>query len=160
MPYYAGVGSRETPKDICEIMTQIASVLEGDGYILRSGGASGADLAFERGVVNKEHKQIFIPKIDIPSEAAYEIVSKIHPAWHRCNEYARLCHGRNAYQVLGKTLQEPVEFVICWTPGGTDSGGTRTAIVLARSLNIPVYNLGNPNDYPVIVDAILGLGDA
>jgi predicted Rossmann fold nucleotide-binding protein DprA/Smf involved in DNA uptake len=41
--YYAGIGSRETPKDICDIMTQLAIKLANNGWVLRSGGAKGAD---------------------------------------------------------------------------------------------------------------------
>ena len=47
--YYAGVGSRETPLHICELMTQIAKKLSSLGWVCRSGGAEGADLAFMRG---------------------------------------------------------------------------------------------------------------
>ena len=48
--YYAGVGSRETPLHICELMTQIAKKLSSLGWVCRSGGAEGADLAFMRGL--------------------------------------------------------------------------------------------------------------
>lgn len=37
--YYAGIGSRKTPPDICQLMTQIAEELSQGGYILRSGHA-------------------------------------------------------------------------------------------------------------------------
>ena len=44
---YAGIGSRETPKEILKEMTKIGQELESKGYTLRSGGAIGADKAFE-----------------------------------------------------------------------------------------------------------------
>ena len=47
--YYAGIGSRKTPKDICELMTRVARYLYFKGYTLRSGAADGADTAFEIG---------------------------------------------------------------------------------------------------------------
>lgn len=47
---YAGIGSRETPRSILDLMTAIARKLEALGYTLRSGGATGADTAFEEGV--------------------------------------------------------------------------------------------------------------
>ena len=56
--YYTGIGSRETPSHILELMTKIAKYLDSLGFILRSGGAPGADTAFANGAVNK---QIFIP---------------------------------------------------------------------------------------------------
>ena len=58
--YYTGVGSRSTPQDIMELMTQVATKLEALGYSLRSGAADGADTAFENGVINPLNKQIFI----------------------------------------------------------------------------------------------------
>ena len=56
--YYAGIGSRETPKNKCRLMTKIAKILSGK-YTLRSGGADGADSAFEAGA--GDNKQIFLP---------------------------------------------------------------------------------------------------
>ena len=47
--YYAGVGSRETPQDVLKIMWKIGKHLADKGYTLRSGGARGADAAFENG---------------------------------------------------------------------------------------------------------------
>lgn len=47
--YYAGVGSRETPQDILNTMYKIGKYLASKGYTLRSGGAIGADTAFENG---------------------------------------------------------------------------------------------------------------
>ena len=48
--YYAGVGSRDTPPEVLARMTGIATKLYYLGYVLRSGGAPGADQAFEAGV--------------------------------------------------------------------------------------------------------------
>jgi hypothetical protein len=47
--YYTGVGSRETPQVIIETIKKISYRMGQKGYILRSGGADGADLAFELG---------------------------------------------------------------------------------------------------------------
>ena len=44
---YAGVGSRETPPEILAEMTKIAQELAAKKYSLQSGGAIGADMAFE-----------------------------------------------------------------------------------------------------------------
>lgn len=41
--YYAGIGSRETPKDFLNLFTAVAISLEKRGCILRSGHAPGAD---------------------------------------------------------------------------------------------------------------------
>ena len=70
------------------------------------------------------------------------IASEVHPAWDKCNEWARGMHSRNCHQILGYDLQSPVDAVICWTPNGNVVGGTVTAIRIALKYNIPVFNLG------------------
>ncbi|MND53006.1 hypothetical protein D3C80_440320 [compost metagenome] len=49
MKIYTGVGSRETPSDILALMEDIGFHLAAQGWKLRSGGAQGADQAFENG---------------------------------------------------------------------------------------------------------------
>lgn len=49
MKFYTGVGSRETPDDILNVMSKTAYKLASLGWTLRSGGAKGADSAFEEG---------------------------------------------------------------------------------------------------------------
>lgn len=44
---YAGIGSRETPMEVLELMTKASTWLGARGYTLQSGGAIGADMAFE-----------------------------------------------------------------------------------------------------------------
>jgi predicted Rossmann fold nucleotide-binding protein DprA/Smf involved in DNA uptake len=47
--FYAGIGARETPDDVLHLMYLLGRKLATDGYVLRSGHADGADLAFEKG---------------------------------------------------------------------------------------------------------------
>ena len=70
------------------------------------------------------------------------IASEVHPAWDKCNEWARGMHSRNCHQILGYDLQSPVDAVICWTPNGKMVGGTRTALMIAMREGIPIFNLG------------------
>ena len=59
---YTGIGSRETPLEYIQLFIRIAEYLASVGYTLRSGGANGADLAFEIGCDNKQgKKEIYIP---------------------------------------------------------------------------------------------------
>ena len=162
MNTYAGIGSRETPKDILELMTRIANFLGERGYTLNSGGATGADEAFRIGANNKN---IFLPwkgynKIasyhtTVPQQAI-DIAEAFHPNWDACNDAVRKLHGRNAQIVLGSRLNEPVEFVICWTPDGKASGGTGLAIRMAQELDIPVFNLKNQAELDSILEVING----
>lgn len=149
--YYSGVGSRETPPHVCSAMTAIATFLEDDGYVLRSGGAAAADSAFENGVKNPDNKMIFLPESgwrgnDSPyfgiCDRAIQMALEIHPAPDKLKDFGRAAHGRNCYQVLGRNFDEPSEFVLCWTPDAIPTGGTRTAIKLAQKNKIPLLNFG------------------
>jgi hypothetical protein len=156
--YYAGIGSRSTPTEIQTLMTEIARKLAAIGYILRSGHADGADLAFEKGAAPNadiylpspgfnSHHPITSQTYHQPTQAAIELAQEYHPAWARCGNYARRLHARNMHQILGLNLDTPVRFVICWTPDGQASGGTGQAIRLATALSIPVFNLANREDH-------------
>jgi len=143
--FYTGVGSRKTPTHVLELMTRIAEKCYRLGYILRSGGADGADLAFEAGAGFQ--KEIYLAAHCTPE--AEMLASKYHPAWNRCSVFARKLHGRNAFQVLGKGLDTPSMCLVCWTPDGCEShaersietGGTGTAISIANAYNVPIFNL-------------------
>jgi hypothetical protein len=156
---YAGIGSRQTPPQILNLMTHLASKLESMGYVLRSGGAQGADSAFERGV--KSSKEIYLPSKSFNSriagqpgiidasalpnwQQAIATVNQFHPAPGKLSEFARSLMARNAMQVLGKSMNEPAKMVVAWTPGGQIVGGTGQALRMAQAYQIPVRNLGNP----------------
>lgn len=136
---YTGIGSRETPDDVCDLMSSLAMKLRIRGFTLRSGGAKGADSAFEKGAGSL--KEIFTSS-DATSEAL-ELASRYHPNWGRCNDWARALHARNGFQILGRDLKSPTDFVICWTKDGKASGGTGQALRIAKDFNIPVFNLHN-----------------
>jgi len=145
--FYTGVGSRETPKSILKIMYRLACKLEADGWTVRTGDADGADAAFRQ----VEKCQVFTAN---HAEArGIKLASKFHPAWNRCSPYARRLHGRNSYQVLGKSLNCPSSFIICWTRDAAtthkqrsiETGGTGTAISIGDHYHIPVFNLADPD---------------
>lgn len=176
LKHYTGVGSRETPLEMMKVISSLAERLAGEGFILRSGAADGADTAFEDGHNNWRWsdvwdynpdalKEIFIAwngfsdrnekedgvyclKGEIVQEAE-EIASSVHPAWDRLSRGAKALHSRNCFQVLGKDLRTPSKFLVCYAPvdkHGVPKGGTRTAWVLARLWNIPCFNLAIPAD--------------
>jgi len=139
---YAGIGSRETPDDILKTMTSIAKTLEVMGYLLRSGGAIGADTAFENGIVNEPNKDIIYPYQATPQ--AIELASRLHPNWAACTGDTPMKHGRNSMIILGRDLMVPVNFVICWTEDAKLKGGTAMGIRIANYHRIPVFNLADP----------------
>lgn len=148
---YAGVGSRETPRHILTAMTNAAAQLSKEGLILRSGGAYGADTAFESGA-QKDLMRIYLPwrgycgntspNFNIPDKA-FQISAEYHPAWDRLSDTVQKLMARNAQQVLGTYLNDPALFVLCWTFGGNAGGGTGQAIRIALAHDIPVIDLGN-----------------
>ncbi|MBU2792723.1 DUF4326 domain-containing protein [Acidithiobacillus thiooxidans] len=157
---YAGIGSRSTPDPVLQVMRKIAHRLSELGYTLLSGGASGADSAFQAGCTGK--KEIYLPWagfrdwqadfcIPLPSSEAFRVAEVVHPAGNRMNDRARALMARNSHQVLGADLRSPVDFVVCWTPDSCESestrsrttGGTGQAIALADRWGIPVINLAH-----------------
>lgn len=145
--YYAGIGSRNTPEPICQIMRRIALVLGQRGWTLRSGHAEGADQAFEAGAVdNGFPAEIFFARDGMTASSHWcqQLVTKFHPAPHRLGSYARALMARNGMQLFGQSGDVPVEFIVCWTPGGKTTGGTGQALRIAHAYDITVHNLGNP----------------
>jgi hypothetical protein len=142
-------------------MTEIGEELEIRGYWLRSGNATGADQAFAKGV--ERNAIIYLPKPDFEKEFqllkprheywlvseddfewrdANKSVNKFHPTPWKLSQFGFDCMVRNYYQVSGdNTLSK---FIICWTPGGAQTGGTAQALRLADHFGIHVFNMGNP----------------
>jgi len=158
---YAGIGSRETPAEVQGIMRALAAKMEQDNWLLRSGGAKGADAAFEAGVANPAHRAIFLPgqsfngrvagpggyydSTQLPGwQQALESVARYHPAPDRLSPFARNLMARNAMQVAGPNLNRPADRIVAWTPGGEVVGGTGQALRMANDLGIEIRNLGDP----------------
>lgn len=135
---YAGIGARKTPTEVLSRMTDIAHDRAADWWLLRSGGAQGADSAFEDGA--GEHCEIFTASSDIP-QWAFEMAEEFHPAWNRLSSYVQKLMARNSMILFGEDGADPVDEIICWTPGGEVTGGTGQALRIAEHWNIPVTNL-------------------
>lgn len=160
MKFYTGIGSRKTPDDIGKLMHLIAAKLADDDFVLRSGGASGADTFFENGCDSaRGQKEIYIPwkGFSDRTDGIYEtcnvkyaecVASKVHPVWDRLSRGARALHSRNVFQVLGNCndMLIPSDFLICWAPSdklGIPIGGTRTAWVVAQMHGVQCHNIYN-----------------
>lgn len=153
--YYAGIGSRKIAPDTVEILKNIATKLAKLGFVLRSGGACGADSAFEKGCDEVYgDKEIWLPyknfntnlsKLILATSIPEEVVNiskSIYTPWNSASEIVKRLHARNVYQILGEDLHTPVDFVVCWTDRpDTDVGGTQFGIHLAKMKKIPTYNL-------------------
>jgi hypothetical protein len=129
MKVYTGIGGRETPGPILALMGRISARMDRLGFTLRSGGADGADSAFEE---HSTRKEIFLPYNGFNGrhhdgvsyfdyllcpgrELAQESVERFHPAPSRLYGKGRKLMARNAMQVLGRDCKSPTDVVICWT---------------------------------------------
>lgn len=150
---YAGIGARNTPDEVLDVMFDIADELEQLGYILRTGGALGADTAFYDGVIDKSNVELYLPwkgyngydaKVIPITEASLDIAKLYHPNWSSCKPAVQKLHARNNNIILGRDVINisPVDFVICYTKNGTGQGGTGQAIGVADGYLIPVFDLG------------------
>jgi len=156
-------------------MIKIAHLLGEAGWTLRSGGAEGADAAFEHGaglvtaLGPYPNMEIYLPwkgfngrpRVSPPyfwdahyPEAAELLAADIHPAWDMCTHGAKMLHTRNIHQVVGLDMKTHSQAVVCWTLDGFLRGGTRTALVLARSLDIPIWNLARGDAADLSADRI------
>jgi len=144
--FYAGIGARKTPKEVLAKMELAAMNLAVAGVSLRTGGAVGADQAFEVGCrAVRGPCEVFKP-LDCPDW--FEHAATYHPNWAACSMTAMRLHARNSAIMLGAQLNAPVNFVVCWTPGGKVTGGTGQALRIAEAYRVPVFNMyyGNAID--------------
>jgi hypothetical protein len=148
--FYAGIGSRKTPEPIQTLFSKIAVRMAANDYILRSGGAAGADIAFEAGA-GAGKAEIYLPwpkfnnnpsTLCIPSPQAFAIAEKYHPGWKLLTPTVKKLMARNSHQILGEDLKTPSKLVICWTLGGRGQGGTGQALRIAKDYNIPIVDFG------------------
>lgn len=172
--YFTGIGARETPIGVLSLIEKISGKLYDLEWTLRSGGCSkGSDAEFERvystkfttildlkrrKFTTKEVFEIYYPNKTIKNSLgvesisldiwnrAIEITKQNHPAWKNCSKITKDLHTRNVLAILGKNLETPSKFILCYTPEGKILGGTGQSIRIANSLDIPVFNLGTSGD--------------
>lgn len=150
--YYAGIGSRKTPPEVLEAFKYLGAELAKRGFILRSGGADGADSAFEKGCDKVAgEKEVYLPwkgfnksssPLYIITNEAEKCAAYYHPRYYQLSSPAQKLIARDGYQVLGADLQTPSSFVICYTENGSGSGGTGQALRIAKHYDIKVCDFG------------------
>lgn len=168
---YAGIGSRKTPQEVLDKMTEVSKYLDDLGYTLQTGftfknketnlDEEGADKAFSDGSKNKT---LFGP-YDIRktvkgivsadtynktvTEKSSAIVKEVHPAPDRLTSGAIKLMARNTNQIFGKDLSSTVDFVVFYAKETSNplrpEGGTGQAVEMARRKSIPTINMANDN---------------
>lgn len=176
-----GVGTREpdlSDVELRAIMKAFVIWANKHNHTLRSGSAVGMDSWFERDWSGP--KEIYIPKpvykpdknrniwrrhgVDgaiahddpIDLKRAEAIARRIHPNWKAMGPIGKALHTRNVFQVLGTSIDLPSDIIVYYAKFDADgtsvTGGTRTAVMLAREHNIPEYNLILPDDRVRLLD--------
>lgn len=163
------IGNRNTPAEICNHYVPVVKALLKAGHVGRSGGALGMDHVLTRAIeeLRAEGFNDFDATVYIPTRRfnglhwgnlghrvhyvgwfknyaqATEMASQYHDVWHLCDEFSRQAHARNMYEVLGTELAVPSDFIITYAKTnrkGIVTGGTGTAIKLAQTHQIPIFN--------------------
>ena len=178
---YAGVGSRRAPEGALRLIGRIAARLAQQGWTLRSGGTPGADQAWEAGALSARGRvEIYLPwpffqgyrscrvgvVLDEPTQEALGGAARLHPFWEKLAPPSRKAVARYHHVVLGHSLRDPVDFVVCWTPDGAEgarettpgTGDVGQAIRLADGWRIPVINLANGQGPERIAQLLKKLG--
>jgi len=102
-----------------------------------------------------------------PSEEIYcrsqVIAESVHPNWNavmaaanKGKDFALKAHSRNPFQILGRDLEKPSDYVILFAEpvnkGKAVKGGTNTAYCLARERGIRTYNLWHEKNQDKVLD--------
>lgn len=164
---YAGIGDVNIPENIKNLIHMLAEELAKDGYILRTGGAKGADTAFIEGCDKaKGIKEVFYPSDLHVNAKTLKIAKEIHGHWEYCenklpkpgNKYSFpvQAHCRNMKIINGDVLNNPVEFTIAYQDINQVTGGTWQGIKYSQKLGIKVYNLFVEKDRNEIIDIVFG----
>lgn len=156
---FAGIGSRKTPENVLNVFTDLATSLASIGIVLRSGGADGADKAFETGCDKMlGPKEIYLPwknfngstsnlyLDNLPNSKQAEDIAKIfHTHLYNCSDAVKKLMTRNTFQVLGPDLNEETysDFIICYTEKGLAGGETGQALRIAADKNIAIFDAGS-----------------
>lgn len=133
--------------------------------LLRSGGAPGADTAFESGVVAGGGRcEVYLPWkgfqdrhnafLTEPTELAMEMAERFHPRWSYLKQGAKKLHARNVHQVLGAKCDDPVDLVVCWTKDAKGGGGTGQALRIAQHHDIEIWDLADPDVEEYVRDCV------
>ena len=175
---YTMIGSRETPEEIMDLMSDLAIALSHEGFTVRSGGANGADKCAEEasfieiylpwdGFNSKYHNGFgFINYSTLGLTGEADKLCSIHHQWwaNVKKEGVKHLHRRNCHQVLGAGLKSPSLFVVCFAKPdekrgeGHVQGGTGTAVSLALSRGIKVINLYFDGEVNEVKDWIVSMG--
>jgi hypothetical protein len=170
---YSGIGPRKTPLEAQALMTEIASQLASSQWTLRSGHGKRGDEAFEAGAP-PPLKEVYLPehgfngapsaiqgyehyKVGLFSERVIHIAQDHHPYYDNCQQSTKNLFNRNVQIILGEEADFPSACVIYWHFSDNDIeelGGTNHSLRIARTFNIPTFNIGDAGQLAALVQFI------
>jgi len=144
MSTYTGIGSIKTPPVILALMFRIGAKMADRGHVLRSGGAQGADNAFESGCRSASGRsEIFrMPNKKIQPgilKQSRELGVKFSPQFSAFSKGKQWHLASSGLQVLGEFLDNPSSGIICYY--SDENSGTSTGTRIADFYKVPVWNL-------------------
>jgi len=163
--YYTGIGSRNISAREQRIIKLIAQLLREKGFIVYSGNAKGADIAFQEGsdgeclislpwsgfnkylydYENRSIDRLIVPNVYTPDfKDGLDSVEVFHHNPKKLDDRGKRLMVRNYYQVTGFNNYPKSEIVICCADEddrGRVMGGTGQAVRIAKSMKIPVINI-------------------
>lgn len=156
---YGGLCNPDAPENVLSQMKQLAHRLDEKGYTLRTNGGKGGEEALESGT---ERKEMHLPwkkfndrdsKFTKTTDEAKAVIRHFAPSFDTLKPAVQTIIASKAHVILGKDLNNPVKFLVCWTQDGAETVADRNArtgyigvgIALAASLKIPVFNLKKPD---------------
>jgi len=140
--------------------------LAAEGFILRSGGAEGADWAFQKGceefcrddkIQANKRQEIYLPWATgfnnmkpnknmgyyyYESEEGEMLAKKFHPSFGSIRtKRGRQLMTRNTYQVLGIDVNpdDKIDMLLCWTPDGACKSTDRSTGGTGQAIRIANY---------------------
>lgn len=156
---YTGICNQRPPSSACQLLDRVAAFLAREKFTLRSGASGKGELVLEKAAVFAGGKtEIYLPwpgynhhasrLFKIPREA-FGVAASFEPRWMYFGKPARRVAARGCVQLLGKELDRPSRFLICWTEYGSGSGNCELALRIASANDIPALDLGKFDQRPV-----------
>lgn len=153
-------GNYNAQENVRPLVQEAINMLRHFGYILRVSSGKGIDdMALQAAGAEAEIYLPFrfdnVPKAHstFNGDECKEFSRRHVPNWGSVPEKQHSFYHKTTRMVLGKNCKEPAQLTIIWSDDGVESAATSTpksghagyAAILSRAINIPVFNLNNPN---------------
>ena len=149
---YAGFGSWNTPAHIVVVIESLGRALAEAGWTLRTGGAAGAESAFERGCdAVGGRKELVGRPADIESASAQFWPETLLP-WAQLSANTRALLAQSACQILGPDLDAPAKFLAYWKSTDGRSFEIDHALQIAAAHAVPCVRIEHPINLSRLVD--------